>query len=167
MGPRCLRRSHVLPGFIHRLNVFFGLHPERRDAGAPVVLHRVFVVEAGRALVGGRPHGLHALHHGRWAVEEAVAGVGRLQALRRAHEAWDGVHGRGTGDGRRQPGVQGHGVGHRPHGGSHGRTVERQHGGVVELHRAGVHLFLPSPLGPPVLEPDLFQDRMKYDEMVQ
>lgn len=84
-----------------------------------------------------------------------MAGVGRLQTLRRSHEPWDGVHGRGAGDGRGEPGVQGHGVGYGPHAGRHLRPVEGQHGRVRELHGAGVHLFLASPLGPSVLEPHL------------
>lgn len=81
ISPKWLVRSHVLPGFIHGLNVLFGLHPERCDARTPVVLHRVFIVEAGWALVGRRAHWLHALDHPRWGVEIAVALIGRLQAL--------------------------------------------------------------------------------------
>lgn len=77
-----LTRSHVLPGFIHRLNVLFGLHPECGNARTPVVLHWVFIVEVGRALVGRWAHRLHTLDHGRRGVEEAVAGIGGLQALR-------------------------------------------------------------------------------------
>lgn len=92
-------RLHVLPCFVHGLNVLFGLHPQRCNAGTTVILHRVFVIEAGRALVWWRGHGLHALDHARGRVEEAVGRIGRLQALRRAHEPWDGVHGGGTGDG--------------------------------------------------------------------
>lgn len=72
----------MLPGFIHRLNVLFGLHPQRCDAGTPVVLHRVFLVEAGWALVCRGAHGLHALHHARWGVEVAVVGIAWLHALR-------------------------------------------------------------------------------------
>ena len=48
----------------------------------------------------------------RIGVEEAVAGVAGLKALRWTHEAWDAVHRCGTGQGRGQPGVQGEGVGH-------------------------------------------------------
>lgn len=78
---KCPIRSHVLPGLIHRLNVLFGLHPERCNARTPVVLHRVFVIEAGWALVGRRAHGLHTLDQARWRVEEAVAWIGWLHAL--------------------------------------------------------------------------------------
>lgn len=103
--PQFFIRSHVLPGFIHWLNVLFGLHPECCDAWTPVVLHRIFIVKAGWALVGRRAHWLHTLDHSRCCVEEAVACIGRLQALWWAHESWDGMHGRGTGDGRGKPGI--------------------------------------------------------------
>ena len=103
--PPCFIGSHVLPGFIHWLNVLFGLHPECCNAGAPVVLYWVFIIEAGRALVGRRAHRLHTLDHARWGVEETVAWIGRLQALRWTHEPRDGMHGRGTGDGWGQPGI--------------------------------------------------------------
>ncbi len=103
--PQCLIRSHVLPGFIHWLNVLFGLHPECCDAGTPVIFNRVFIIEAGRALVGRSAHWLHTLDHARWGVEEAVAWIGRLQALRWTHEPWDGMHGCGTRDGWGQPGI--------------------------------------------------------------
>lgn len=78
--------------------MLFGLHSEGCDAGIPVVLHRVFIVEGRCALVGRRPHRLHTLDHAGWAVEEAVAGVGGLQRLRGAHEPRNGVHGCGTGN---------------------------------------------------------------------
>ena len=96
----------------------------------------------------------------RWVrrcVEEAVGPlVGRLEALAGAHEAGDAVDGRGAGQGGRQPGVQGQGVAHGPHVGVHGRgPVEGEHGRVVELHGAGIHLLLPAPFGSAVLEPHL------------
>lgn len=144
--------------------MLFGLHPECGDAGAPVIIHGDFIIEDGGALVRGRAdHGLHTLNDARWAVEEAVAGVSRLQTLRRSHEPRDGVHGRGAGDGRGEPRVQGHGVGYLPDAGGHLRPVEGQHGRVGELHGAGVHLFLASPLGPAVLEPhlDIEEQRMR------
>lgn len=156
-GPARLIRSHVLPCFIHGLNVLFGFHPECCDAGTPVVLHWVLVVEARWTLVGRGAHRLHALDHARWGVEETVARIGGLQALRRAHEPGDRVHGCGAGDGRSQPRVQRHGVGNWTHAGGHLGTIEGQHGGVVELHSGVVHLFLTSPLGPSVLEPNLME----------
>lgn len=122
--PQCLIGSHVLPGFIHWLNVLFGLHPECCNAGTPVVLHRVFIVKAGWALIGRGPNWLHTLDHARWGVEEAVVWIGRLQALRWTHEPWDGMHGRGTGDGRGQPGIEWHRVGHWPHARRHRGTIE-------------------------------------------
>lgn len=79
--------------------MLFGLHPERCDAGAPVILYRVLITEARRALVRRRAHRLHTLDHARWSVEEAVARIGGLQALWRSHEPWYGMHGCGTGDG--------------------------------------------------------------------
>lgn len=83
---------HVLPGFIHGLNVLFGLHPECSDAGTPVILHRVFITVTGSALVSRWAHGLHTLDHARWGVEKAVAWIGRLQALGGTHEAWNCMH---------------------------------------------------------------------------
>lgn len=163
MCPQCLVGSHVLPGFIHWLNVLFGLHPECCDAGASVILHRAFVIEDGWALVGRGADGLHTLNSARWAVEEAVARVGGLQALRWSHKARYGVHGRGTGDGRGEPRIQGHRVAHRPHAGGHLGPVERQHGRIGELHGAGVHLFLTSPLGSSVLEPHLDAEEWKWE----
>lgn len=65
----------------------------------------------------------------RSGVEEAVAGVAGLQALSRTHEAGDAVDRRGAGQGRRQPGIQGEGVGHGAHAGvNRCRAVEGQHG---------------------------------------
>lgn len=117
--------SHVLPGFIHRLNVLFGFHPECCDAGTPVVLHRVLVVEAGWTLVRRGPHRLHALDHtmGR-GVEVTVARVSGLKALWRSHEPRYCVHGCGTGDGRGQPWIQGHGVGYWTNAGGHLGAIE-------------------------------------------
>lgn len=94
------------------------------------------------------------------AVEEALAvGVARVsrlevRALPWAHVARDSVHGGGTSHGRGQPGVR-----HGPRVGVHGRPVEGQHGGVMELHGARVHLFLTLPLSPTILEPNLDTDR--------
>lgn len=149
--------------------MLFGLHPECCDAGAPVILHGVFIIEDWGALVRGRAdHGLHTLNHARWAVEEAVAGVGWLQTLRRSHEPRDGVHGRGAGDRRGEPWVQGHGIGYWPDAWRHLRPVEGQHGRVGEFHGAGVHLFLTPPLGPAVLEPhlDIEEKRMRRTDAV-
>lgn len=114
-----LIRSHVLPCFIHRLNVLFGFHPECCDAGTPVILHWVLIVEAGWTLVWRGAHRLHALDHARWGVEETVAWISGLQALRRAHEPRHCVHGCGTGDGRSQPWIQRHGVGNWTNAGGH------------------------------------------------
>ena len=93
----------------------------------------------------------------RRCVEEAVWPlVGRLEALAGAHEAGDAVDGRGASQRGRQPGVQGQGVAHGAHVGVHGRgSVEGEHGRVVELHGAGVHLLLPAPFGSAVLKPHL------------
>jgi len=151
------RSSNGLPGLVNGLNVLLGFHAERGDAGAPLVhlLQRVLVHKGGAALVGRGGHGLHALRHGRGGVEEGVPRVGGLQGLGGSHEAGDAVDSGGTGDGRRQPGVQWEGVAHGPHVGRHGGPVEGEHRGVVELHGAGLHLLLPPPLGSSVLEPDL------------
>lgn len=92
----------------------------------------------------------------RSGVEEVVAGVVGLEALSWTHEAWDAVDRCSAGKGRGQPGVQGEGVGHRPHAGVNWCwAVEGQHRRVMELHGAGVHLFLPTPFSSAVLEPDL------------
>lgn len=92
----------------------------------------------------------------RSGVEEAVTGVAGLQALRWTHETGDAVDRCSAGERGGQPRVQGEGVAHGSHAGVNWRrTVKRQHGGVVELHGAGVHLFLPTPLSPAVLEPHL------------
>lgn len=92
----------------------------------------------------------------RSGVEEAVTGVAGLQALSWTHEAGDAVDGCGAGQWRGQPRVQGEGVGHRAHAGvDRCGPVEGQHGRVVDLHGAGVHLFLATPFSPAVLEPDL------------
>lgn len=92
----------------------------------------------------------------RSGVEEAVTGVAGLEALRWTHEAGDAVDRCRAGERRGQPRVQGEGVAHGSHAGVNWRrTVKSQHGGVVELHGAGVHLFLTTPLSPAVLEPDL------------
>lgn len=152
-------RSHVLPGFIHRMNVLFGFHPECCDARAPVVLHWVLIIEAGRTLVGRGPHRLHALDHTRRGVEESVARISGLQALWRSHEPWYCVHGCGTGDGRGQPWIEGHRVGNGTNAGRHLGSIKGQHGRIVELHGGIVHLFLTSPLGPSVLEPHLMQEK--------
>lgn len=99
----------------------------------------------------------------RSGVEEAVTGVAGLQALSRTHETGDAVDRCSAGERRGQPRVQGEGVAHGSHAGVNGRrAVKRQHGGVVELHGAGVHLFLTTPLSPAVLEPDL-RANMKGD----
>lgn len=92
----------------------------------------------------------------RSGVEEVVAGVAGLEALSWTHEARDAVDRCCAGQGRGQPGVQGEGVGHRPHAGVNWCwAVEGQHGRVMELHGAGVHLFLPTPFSSAILEPDL------------
>lgn len=92
----------------------------------------------------------------RSGVEEAVTGVAGLQALSWTHEAGDAVDRCSAGEWRGQPRVQGEGVGHWTHAGVNWcRAVKGQHGGVVELHGAGVHLFLTTPFCPSVLEPDL------------
>lgn len=92
----------------------------------------------------------------RSGVEEAVTGVAGLQALRWTHETGDAVDRCSAGERGGEPRVQGEGVAHGSHAGVNWRrTVKRQHGGVVELHGAGVHLFLPTPLSPAVLEPHL------------
>lgn len=99
----------------------------------------------------------------RGRVEEAVAGVARLQALSRTHEARDAVHRGAAGQRGRQPGIQGEGVGHGTHAAvNRPWPVERQHRRVVELHGARVHFFLPTPLGSAVLEPDL-QDEIHHE----
>lgn len=155
--------------------MFLGFHSQRCDAGAALVhvLRGVLLRVRRRALVRGRGHALHPLAHGRMrvrvsvgvrvrvrsGVEEAVTGVAGLQALSGTHEAGDAVDRRGAGEGGGQPGVQGEGVGHRAHAGvNRGGAVEGQHGGVVELHGAGVHLFLATPFSPAVLEPDLGEE---------
>ena len=156
--------------------MFLGLHPQHGDAGAPLVhvLQGVLLRVGRGALVRGGAHALHPLAHGgmavgvgvrvgvgmrrvRRSVEEAVRPlVRRLEALAGAHEAGDGVDGRGAGERGRQPGVQGQGVAHGAHVGVHGRgPVEGEHGRVVELHGAGVHLLLPAPFCSAVLEPHL------------
>lgn len=95
----------------------------------------------------------------RAGVEEAVAGVAGLKTLRGTHKAWDAVDGCGAGEGRGQPGVQGQGIGHRAHAGVNGRrAVEGEHGRVTDLHGAGVHFLLSTPLCPAVLEPDLIEE---------
>lgn len=89
--------------------MLFGLHSQRSNARASLVHilhHRVLIVEVGGALVGGRRHGLHALDHARRGVQEAMAGVGWLQALTRPHKPWDTVHWGSVGDGGGEPGVQ-------------------------------------------------------------
>lgn len=64
----------------------------------------------------------------RGGVEEAVAGVAGLQALSRTHEAGDAVHRGAAGQRRRQPGVQGEGVGHGTHAAvNRSWPVEGQH----------------------------------------
>lgn len=53
----------------------------------------------------------------RSGVEEGVAGVAGLEALSWTHEAWNAVDWCSGGQGRRQPRVQGEGVGHWTHAG--------------------------------------------------
>lgn len=156
-----LRPSHGLPGFVHGLDVFLGFHPQCGDAGAPLVhvLHWVFVGEGTGTLVWGWCHGLHPLAHGWRAVEEAVAGVATLQALSWAHETRDAVDWGGAGQRGGQPGVKGEGVAHGPHVAVHGWPVEGEHGRVMQLHGAGVHLLLAPPFGSAVLEPHLEEGR--------
>lgn len=169
---RQVRRSHGLPGLVHRLDVFLGFHSQCGNTRAALVgiLHGVFFRVGGCTLVGWRSHALHPLAHGRMrvrvsmrmgmrmrsGVEEAVTGVAGLQALSWTHEVGDAVDWCGAGERRGQPRVQGEGVGHGGHAGVNWcRPVKGQHGGVVELHGAGVHLFLTTPFRPAVLEPDL------------
>lgn len=147
--------------------MLFGFHPECCDAGTPVVLHGVLVVEAGWTLVRGGAHWLHALDHPGRGVEETVARISGLQALWRSHEPRYCVHGCGTGDGRGQPWIQGHGVGNWTNTGRHLGAIEGQHGRVMELHGGIVHLFLTSPLGPPVLEPHLMEGKEERSRLVR
>lgn len=149
--------SHRLPCFVHGLNVFLGFHPQRGNARASLIhiLQRVLISECCRALVRWRGHCLHPLAHGWRGVQETMACISWLKALRRAHEPWDAVHGRGTGQRRGQPWVQGQRVGHWSHVGVHRRPVEGEHRRVVELHAARVHLLLPPPFGSAILEPHL------------
>lgn len=152
--------------------MFLGFHSQCGDTGTALihVLHGVFFRVRGCTLVGRRSHVLHPLAHGRMGVrvsmrmgmrmrsgvEEAVTGVGGLQALGWTHEAGDAVDRCSAGERRGQPGVQGEGVAHGSHAGvNRCGPVEGQHGGVVELHGAGVHLFLTTPFSSAVLEPDL------------
>lgn len=89
-------------------------------------------------------------------VDEAVARIAGLEALSWTHEARDAVDRCGAGQRRGQPGVQRQRIGHRPHAGVDGRrTVEGEHGGVVELHGARVHFFLSTPFSSAVLKPNL------------
>lgn len=89
-------------------------------------------------------------------VEEPVARVAGLEALSWTHKARDAVNRCCTGQGRGQPGVQCEGVGHWTHAAVDWcRTVERKHGGVMELHGVSVHFFLPAPFSSAVLKPDL------------
>lgn len=98
----------------------------------------------------------------RSAVQEPVAGVAGLVALSWTHETWNALDRCSTGQGGGQPGVQREGVGNSTHVGVNwSRATEGKHGGVVKLHGARVHFFLPAPLGSAVLKPDLEQ-KYKY-----
>lgn len=90
------------------------------------------------------------------AVEESMAGITGLEGLSWTHEAWDTLDRCGAGQGRRQPGIQREGVGYLTHAGvNRRRAIEGQHGGVMKLHGAGIHFFLPTPFSSAVLKPDL------------
>lgn len=83
-------------------------------------------------------------------------GVSAREALGASDEAREGLQGGGGGDWGGEPGIQlqtgAQGAG--------GRAAEgEQGGGVLELDGAHFQLLLPTPLGPPVLEPHLKKKR--------
>ena len=160
---RLLWASPRLPD---RLNMFLGLHPQRGDTGVPGV---------GRALVhGGR--GAHGAHVGqvsavsqRRRVEEGGRqgrghgggrrrGVSAWEALRARDEAREGLQGGGGGDGGGEPGVQLQ-AGAQGAGGGAAEGEQGGAGGVLQLDGAHLQLLLPTPLGTPVLEPNLERKR--------
>lgn len=95
-------------------------------------------------------------------VDEGVAGIAGLQPLSWAHEARDAVDRRRARQRGGQPGVQRQRVGHWAHARvDGGRTVEGEHGGVVELHGARVHFFLSTPFRSAVLKPNLEEKQIQ------
>lgn len=90
------------------------------------------------------------------AVEESMTGIAGLECLSWTHEAWDALDRCGTGQGRGEPRIQREGVGYLAHAGVNwSLAIEGEHRGVVKLHGACVHLFLPTPFSSAVLKPDL------------
>lgn len=149
--------SHGLPCFVHGLNMFLGFHPQSSNAEAALVnfLQGEFISKHRRALIWWGCHRLHTLVHDLRGVQEAMALISSLQALSRPHEVWNSMHWCSVGQRSRQPVVQGQWVTHGAHAGVHGRSAEGEHGRVMKLYGASVHLLLTPPFGTTVLEPHL------------
>lgn len=85
-------------------------------------------------------------------------GVSAREALRACDEAGEGLQGGGGGDGGGEPGVQLQ-AGAQGAGGGAAEGEQGGAGGVLELDGAHLQLLLPTPLGTPVLEPNLERKR--------
>lgn len=150
--------------------MFLGLEPQRGNTGVPgigrALVHggwgadgahvgQVRVVAQGRAAEeGGRQGRGHGWRRRR--------GVSTREALGACDEAWERLQGGGGGDGGGEPGLQ---LQPRAQGAAGGAAEGEQGGGggVLELNGADLQLLLPTPLGPPVLEPDLKKEKRKKE----
>lgn len=116
---------------------------------------QVRVVAQGRAAEeGGRQGRGHGWRRRR--------GVSTREALGACDEAWERLQGGGGGDGGGEPGLQ---LQPRAQGAAGGAAEGEQGGGggVLELNGADLQLLLPTPLGPPVLEPHLKKEKRKKE----
>lgn len=154
------------PRLPNRLNMFLGLHPQWGNTGVPWISWAL--VRRGRGAHGAHVGQVRAVSQGR-GVEEGGGqgrghgrgrrrGVSAREALWARDEAREGLQGRGGGDRGGEPGVQLQ-TGAQGAGGRAAEGEQGGGGGVLELDGAHLQLLLPTPLGPPVLEPHLRRKR--------
>lgn len=159
---RGLKVHPASPCLPNRLNVLLSLHPQWSNTGVPRISWAL--VCRGRQAHRADVRQVRAVSQG-WGVEEGWwqgrgqgwrrrRRVSAWEALRVADEARERLQRSGGGDRGGEPGLQLQPRAQR----AGGRTTEREQRrgrGILKLDGAHLQLLLSTPLGSPVLEPNL------------